>query len=374
MPGEKKEKHSSKDKQKKKDKGAKAELPEHLEKQRKYVICGPDKNYHTSTATAASEYLPLGVDNAWHFQEWADNLSIKVNSVDEEAHSMEFDLVGVDPAVANALRRILIAEVPTVAIEHVFIVNNTSIIQDEVLAHRLGLVPLNIDPSLLEWKGSEDAASASNTVVLRLKVACRRGARGAMENDKVKSSAFEWLPAGSELPDETKCRFTEGANQGGLFEGRPAPAAVDDDILLAKLRPGQEIELEAHCIKGVGREHAKWSPVATAWYRLHPEVVLSRRVAGEEAAALVEAADAVFEVVQGEARVKNLRTPEAEKQLERVRRLLEEERWRDTIELRKRKDHFIFTIESTGALRPEALFKQALRILVEKAGQLEARL
>jgi hypothetical protein len=42
---------------------------------------------------------------------------------------MEFDLVGVDPSVANALRRILIAEVPTVAIEHVFIINNTSIIQ-----------------------------------------------------------------------------------------------------------------------------------------------------------------------------------------------------------------------------------------------------
>jgi DNA-directed RNA polymerase I and III subunit RPAC1 len=43
--------------------------------------------------------------------------------------TMEFDLVGVDPAVANALRRILIAEIPTVAIEHVFIINNTSIIQ-----------------------------------------------------------------------------------------------------------------------------------------------------------------------------------------------------------------------------------------------------
>lgn len=43
--------------------------------------------------------------------------------------TMEFDLVGADPSIANALRRILIAEVPTVAIEHVFIVNNTSIIQ-----------------------------------------------------------------------------------------------------------------------------------------------------------------------------------------------------------------------------------------------------
>jgi DNA-directed RNA polymerase I and III subunit RPAC1 len=42
---------------------------------------------------------------------------------------MEFDLIGVDPSIANALRRILIAEVPTIAIEHVFIVNNTSIIQ-----------------------------------------------------------------------------------------------------------------------------------------------------------------------------------------------------------------------------------------------------
>ena len=36
----------------------------------------------------------------------------------------------------------------------------------------------------------------------------------------------------------------------------------------------QTIQLEAHCTKGTGKEHAKWSPVATAWYRLLPEVVL----------------------------------------------------------------------------------------------------
>ena len=41
---------------------------------------------------------------------------------------MQFDMVGIDPAIANAFRRILIAEVPTMAIEHVFYVNNTSII------------------------------------------------------------------------------------------------------------------------------------------------------------------------------------------------------------------------------------------------------
>jgi hypothetical protein len=42
---------------------------------------------------------------------------------------MVFDLVGVDAAIANALRRVLIGEVPSMAIEHVFIHNNTSIIQ-----------------------------------------------------------------------------------------------------------------------------------------------------------------------------------------------------------------------------------------------------
>lgn len=59
---------------------------------------------------------------------------------------MEFDLIGVDPSIANALRRILLSEIPTMAIEQVYIWNNSSIIQDEVLAHRLGLIPLLVDP------------------------------------------------------------------------------------------------------------------------------------------------------------------------------------------------------------------------------------
>lgn len=45
---------------------------------------------------------------------------------------MEFDMIGVDPAVANAFRRILISEVPSMAIEKVYMINNTSVIQDNV--------------------------------------------------------------------------------------------------------------------------------------------------------------------------------------------------------------------------------------------------
>lgn len=72
-------------------------------------------------------YLPLGVDNGWDFDAFKDEFQVIINHMDQ--HSMEFEMIGIDPAIANAIRRILLAEVPAVAIEHVFIVNNTSIIQ-----------------------------------------------------------------------------------------------------------------------------------------------------------------------------------------------------------------------------------------------------
>jgi DNA-directed RNA polymerases I and III subunit RPAC1 len=57
-----------------------------------------------------------------------------------------FDLIGAEPPLANALRRVLIAEIPTMAIEKVNMWQNTSIIPDENLAHRVGLIPIKADP------------------------------------------------------------------------------------------------------------------------------------------------------------------------------------------------------------------------------------
>ena len=57
---------------------------------------------------------------------------------------------------------------------------------------------------------------------------------------------------------------------------------VHSSILVAKLRPGQAIKAKCYCIKGKGEEHAKWSPVATATYRMLPEVVVNN-VTGSEA-------------------------------------------------------------------------------------------
>jgi DNA-directed RNA polymerase I and III subunit RPAC1 len=79
-------------------------------------------------------------------------LAIKI--LRETEDELDFDVVGIDAPLANALRRILLAEVPSIAIEHVFIHQNSSIIQDEVLAHRIGLIPLKIDPRGMEYQQS----------------------------------------------------------------------------------------------------------------------------------------------------------------------------------------------------------------------------
>lgn len=297
----------------------------------------------------------------------AHQMSIKI--VESEEDELTFDLMGVDASIANALRRIMIAEVPTMAIEHVYIEMNSSIIHDEVLSHRLGLIPIKVDPlEFVERNDGEDPTSA-NTIVFSLDVTCpqRRPPSSSSSSTSssdpytmnVYSSQLVWCPQG-----EQQERF--GAN--GI---RP----VHEDILIAKLRPGQSIKLEAHCQKGIGKDHAKFSPVATVSYRLMPmlDVNPDAEVINEPGSVPMHPVR-VFDSHAGNS-VKDL----AEKKTKPIvlsrprecticRKLSEERRdtWADELVMARIPDHFIFKVESTGIMAPRDIVKHSLRILAAK--------
>jgi glutamine phosphoribosylpyrophosphate amidotransferase len=123
-----------------------------------------------NTVTSAMAYMSVGYDNSWDHEKWADDFQIVVTR--REKDLLELEMINVDPSIVNSLRRILISEVPTVAIEHVFVIDNNSEMAEEVIAHRLGLVPLTVDAEELVDK--DGSATEENTVVFKLHVHCNK--------------------------------------------------------------------------------------------------------------------------------------------------------------------------------------------------------
>ncbi|KAJ1946172.1 DNA-directed RNA polymerase core subunit rpc40, partial [Kickxella alabastrina] len=140
---------------------------------------------------------------------------------------------------------------------------------------------------------------------------------------------------------------------------------IHDNILITKLRPGQEISCELHCDKGVGRDHAKYSPVATASYRLLPDIQILEDITGEDAELFRDCfPPGVVEIVE-EGGVKKANVVNARKDTV-SREVLRHKQFEGKVRLTRVRDHFIFNIESTGAISPEKLVSQALDILIEK--------
>ncbi len=67
------------------------------------------------------------------------------------------------------------------AVETCYILNNTSLIPDETLAHRLGLVPLSADPRRFDFRPSEEATSGINTIVYNLQLQCSRNPKASKD-------------------------------------------------------------------------------------------------------------------------------------------------------------------------------------------------
>jgi DNA-directed RNA polymerase I and III subunit RPAC1 len=301
-------------------------------------------------------------NNSWNFTKFVETFRVDIVSLSHDG--VEFDMINLDTSIANAIRRILIAEVPSMAIEKVHVINNTSVIQDEVLAHRMGLIPIYADPrkfTYISLKPDEpfpQSPSSKEALEFKLKAKCTHNSNAPQNSEnpnelylchEVTTGDIKWVPIGDQ------------AQTFSIHDIR----MVHDDILIAKLRPGQEINLKLICIKGIGRDHAKFSPVATASYRLLPEITLTKPVIGPSADKLAKCFPKGVIGVKDVSGTRKAFVSDPRKDT-CSREVLRHEDLKDSVELSRVRNHFIFSVESTGALPSDVLVLEAIEVLMSK--------
>ncbi|KAH7909326.1 DNA-directed RNA polymerase II, subunit 3 [Hygrophoropsis aurantiaca] len=181
---------------------------------------------------------------------------------------VNFVLENVDLAFANSIRRVVQADIPTVAIDMVEIEANTTVLPDEFLAHRLGMVPLvsvNCDEAI---RYSRDCTCLTGcqycSIELRLDVSCHDN-----KTMEVTSNHLEVIPPTmgehDGLPGE---ELTKRGEDFGYPVGKNDPATPP--VLICKIRKGQELKLRCVAKKGIAKEHAKWSPCSAVAFEYDP--------------------------------------------------------------------------------------------------------
>jgi DNA-directed RNA polymerase subunit D len=253
-----------------------------------------------------------------------------------EDREIRFVIEDVDHAFVNALRRTLLSDVPSLAVEDVTIYDNTSVLFDEILAHRIGLLPIPTDPE---------------SMVLQEECDC--GGEGCAECTVLYTMSKEG-PGTVRSEDLT-------ATQGD-FE------VADPDVPLVRLEEGQRVMLEATAILGTGDTHSKWTPAHGVGYRELPEVEIDddpdllpntiEDLQQQAVDAVTVDGDGGIEVQERDAAYDWLRSVKDKHDL-------------DHVHLDTRDDAFVFSFETDGSLTAKEALDAAVDVLVEKLEAVE---
>jgi len=151
--------------------------------------------------------------------------------INKDSQKISVKLKGVPLQYANALRRVCLNGVPVFAIDTVDIIENSSVLPDEGLAHRLGLIPIKTDLTRFNEPSKCDCQSESGC-----------------------SNCRVMLVLDSGDSDVTRTIFS---NELSSEDDSIKPTS--DKISIVQLTQGQRIKVECYARLGRGTEHAKWN-------------------------------------------------------------------------------------------------------------------
>lgn len=242
---------------------------------------------------------------------------------------MVFLVEDTDTGFANAMRRVMMGEIPVMAVDYVDIEQNNSGLYDEILAHRIGMIPMTFDKKSFVKKND-----------------CKCDGKGCSRCE-----------VAMVLDKTGPCVVKAGDMKSTDESVQPA----DPDIIIVELLDGQQVKLEAYASLGTGKEHAKWQAVNVG-YRYAPSI----RINAEKCDACGKCVELcpknIVQKKDGKIGISNaINCDSCMRCVDKCEN--------GAITVSPSENSFIFTIETTSSLKAHEAVEAALEILEERASE-----
>jgi DNA-directed RNA polymerase subunit D len=262
----------------------------------------------------------------------------KVEIVTLTRNTITLYLEGYRRSLVNAIRRIALSDVPTMAVDFAYFYDNLTSVPAEIIAHRLGLVVLDSNTAIRKYRSPEE---------------CR-------EADEKDSSCYVEIFIQKSVPeDASKGEYVKASD---MVMSDPQVKPVYSETPIVYLAPGQRVHIVAYARLGRGREHAKWMPATVSILQYLPVVEFDGEKASEECIECLQAykdlVNALKEKKKGKIEYKRNINTSALRYCVETPGICN-----GAVKLSYDESRLLLTIESTGALKPELIVLEAINAL-----------